>query len=421
MFFFFCDSTLEGGNKMMANTSLCSAAAFIHDARIVSEMAAAVGNVNASRQLHTLAASLITDFNTIWLHRNHLQEDDAGAGAGAGAEVKMPTNVTYASGKQTELALPLWLGIVPPDNIADIVAALVASIQVHGNHITTGILGTRAVFEALALHGEIDVALAVLTTTTYPSFGYMVEGNVYEPSTTLWETWEVDTDMDQSGASRNHIAFGTVSAFFWKWLTGLRAVEPGWRRFAVAPSLPSSRRSRMSSSGGGQWDRVLSWLDATLATVVGEIQVEWAINVIQTERSFNNGAPAIADCEMVSLNVTVPVGAAGGADVVVPLLLPHNSDGGGDGGAAVVSVNGAVVWTDEQFITTSHFHNEKENHFSKAASEVGTAGSLPSPFTHTGGGATGVLAAHRVKDGPHAKKVSFKVAANATYHFLWCS
>ena len=51
-----------------------------------------------------------------------------------------------------------------------------------------GILGTRAVYEALAMNGRMDVALAMLSKKDFPSYGYMVE-NPHEPSTTLWENW----------------------------------------------------------------------------------------------------------------------------------------------------------------------------------------------------------------------------------------
>lgn len=40
--------------------------------------------------------------------------------------------------------------------------------------VTTGIVGTRALYEALGMHGRTDVALALLRQITYPSYGHMV-------------------------------------------------------------------------------------------------------------------------------------------------------------------------------------------------------------------------------------------------------
>ena len=60
-------------------------------------------------------------------------------------------------------------------------------------------------FEALSIEGRSDVALAMTTQTTYPSYGYMLQGKGnQEPATTIWELW--DSDKEGPGMnSRNHI------------------------------------------------------------------------------------------------------------------------------------------------------------------------------------------------------------------------
>ena len=112
-------------------------------------MATAVGNATVAARLRKLRQSLADTFNQLWLH-----------------------NGTYAFGLQTELALPIWLGIVPPEVLPNVSGALVREIEAHDWHVTTGIVGTRALFEALGMLHRVDVALKMLNVTTYPSYGY---------------------------------------------------------------------------------------------------------------------------------------------------------------------------------------------------------------------------------------------------------
>lgn len=49
-------------------------------------------------------------------------------------------------------------------------------------HITTGIIGGKYLFQALADAGHKDVALKILETTDYPGFGFMFS-NKMEPAT----------------------------------------------------------------------------------------------------------------------------------------------------------------------------------------------------------------------------------------------
>ena len=290
-----------------ASKPLCSAAAFITGARQLSAMSAAVNNQTVAKRFRDLEAKLSADFNTAWLSSD---------------------GSSYATGKQTELAIPLYLGIVPKEHVAKVLASLVGSIEANDYHVTTGILGTRALYETLAAHNRMDVALKLLDNPTYPSYGYMVN-NTYEPSTTLWERWESDAiPHDQGDASRNHIMYGAISAFFWKHLAGLRPALPGWRRALVAP-VPE----RCQEGGAVGWrgtgnDGILDSVDARLDTVSGEFIVQWRLHPAHVGKGESSP-------RRFSLNVTAPVPAA----VVVPCVPT----------AGVVTVGGAVVWREGQF------------------------------------------------------------------------
>jgi alpha-L-rhamnosidase len=308
----FPPNCLARGANCTASKPLCSAAAFITGCRQLATMALAVGNMTIAKRFSDLERKLSTEFNTAWL------SDDGSS---------------YATGKQTELAIPLYLGIVPKEHFGKVLASLIRSIEAAGFHVTTGILGTRALYEVLATHGRIDVALRLLNNAAYPSYGYMVS-NQYEPSTTLWERWESDAiPHDQADASRNHIMYGHISAFFWKYLAGLRPALPGWQRAVVAPM------AERCQGGGGGWSEgdvgVLDSVNARLGTASGEIRVDWKLHPRVVVAGGGGGATE--GSRAFSLNVTAPVAAA----VVVPCVPA----------AGVVTVGGAVAWRDGRFIT----------------------------------------------------------------------
>jgi len=50
----------------------------------------------------------------------------------------------------------------------------VKDIEAHGNHLTTGFLGTPFLMFVLDENGRADVAYKLLLQDTYPSWGYMV-------------------------------------------------------------------------------------------------------------------------------------------------------------------------------------------------------------------------------------------------------
>ena len=65
---------------------------------------------------------------------------------------------------------------------------------------------------------------------------YMIQGEGNdEPATTIWELW--DSDKEGPGMnSRNHIMFGTVGSWMYKYLLGVRPTSPGYATIEIAPT-----------------------------------------------------------------------------------------------------------------------------------------------------------------------------------------
>ena len=76
------------------------------------------------------------------------------------------------------LALALdrhWPYMMTPAQKAAVLERLVQNVvALHSNHSTSGIIGFRYVMDVLSENGYGDVALAIMTQTSYPSFGYQI-------------------------------------------------------------------------------------------------------------------------------------------------------------------------------------------------------------------------------------------------------
>ncbi len=87
-------------------------------------------------------------------------------------------NATYHDDVQTANAMPLWLGI--PQNLsqtARVLASLKADVEARDHHVSTGIIGTRVLFDALSNNNATETAYALAIQDTYPSHGFFVRQN----------------------------------------------------------------------------------------------------------------------------------------------------------------------------------------------------------------------------------------------------
>lgn len=138
----------------------------------------------------------------------------------------------YCSGSQTELATPLYWGVVPEKLKSKVAENLYERVKEDNFHIDTGILGAKALLHALSENGYADAAYAIATQETYPSWGWwMVNG-----ATTLYENWNIDAEND---ISMNHIMFGDINAWMYKALGGLFPDEEkaGFKHIQLRPNF----------------------------------------------------------------------------------------------------------------------------------------------------------------------------------------
>ena len=138
----------------------------------------------------------------------------------------------YGTGFQTELCVPLFWGIVPDEMKARVAENLARRVIADNNHIDVGLLGTKAILNALSENGYADLAYTVASQETFPSWGWWIVNG----ATTLYENWPVNAAND---ISMNHIMFGEIGAWFYKALGGIKPDPdfPGFKNIILRPSF----------------------------------------------------------------------------------------------------------------------------------------------------------------------------------------
>lgn len=195
--------------KSKANKELTSSCYFYADASILAKTAKMFGKIDDEKKYSDLAQRIQNAINSKYLNR---------------------TTAIYATGLQTEQAVPLFWGVVPDEMKAGVADNLAKRVEADNFHLDVGLLGTKALLNALSENGYAEVAYKVASQETFPSWGWwMVNG-----ATTLYENWPIDAKSD---ISMNHIMFGEISAWYYKALGGMRPdpTHPGFKNILLEP------------------------------------------------------------------------------------------------------------------------------------------------------------------------------------------
>jgi hypothetical protein len=262
------------------------------DARMLSEMAAAIGETARAEELAQLSLDIRAAF----------------------ASAFIAANGTVSGNSQTGYAMALGMGMVPADKVQAVGDKFIAKLAVTDYHLTTGFLGTPWLLPALTASGHNDIAYRMLLHTDYPSWGYEVANG----ATTIWERWNSimpdgsfgDVNMN----SFNHYAYGAVGTWMYQNIGGIAPLSEGYKTFRIAPVVGGGL-----TSGTGEF-----------ASVYGDISSKW--------ETTDNG---------LTLDVTVPVGTTATVE------LPANSEWAvSEGGKLLDQVEGVTDVTSTDGLVT---------------------------------------------------------------------
>ena len=165
-----------------------------------------------------------------------------------------PVSGRIGSGMQASQAFGLYLNLVPTDQRTNVLQFLLDDLEDASQpHLSTGIFGTKFLFNVLAREGQTDLAVEIADQKTFPSWGYMLANG----ATTLWEHWEGGNNI----YSHNHPMFGTISQWFYQWLGGIQPAPDavGFDRIIIRPQIPKN----------------LTWVRCNYNSVRGLIVSNW--------------------------------------------------------------------------------------------------------------------------------------------------
>jgi alpha-L-rhamnosidase len=171
---------------------------------------------------------------------------------------------------QTAYALALFVQLIPEDFRLAAGDRLAKKIRDNDARMTTGFLGTRPLLPALASAGQKELAVRLLQSRKFPSWGYEVE----QGATTIWERWNSFTLDKGFGGEQNasmnsfaHYAFGAVCEWMFTGLAGIDSDGPGYRRILIRPTVPSL------TSNPDQ--KPIEWVRAHYDSIQGRIGSSW--------------------------------------------------------------------------------------------------------------------------------------------------
>jgi len=160
----------------------------------------------------------------------------------------------YGQGFQTELSMPLFWGVVPEQLIAKVAKNLADRVSADNFHLDVGLLGTKAVLNALSENGYAEIAYKVAAQEDYPSWGWWIKNG----ATTLYENWNIESARD---ISLNHIMFGEIGAWLYKGLGGIKpdTEKPGFKNVLIEPHFVQGLESFEASHIGPYGEIKTAW------------------------------------------------------------------------------------------------------------------------------------------------------------------
>ena len=221
------------GLSKLTTPGVTATAIYYQDLRVLEQTTALLGMSEESRGYRQRAETVRAAFNARFFDAAHHR---------------------YDKGSQTAQAMPLALDMVPENERAAVLDALVEDIRAHQNHVTAGDIGYHYVVDALLDDGRSDILLEMLKRTDSPSYGYQLA----QGATALTEAWDANP-----ASSQDHFMLGDAEEWFYRGLGGIdidysrQGAERLVLRPAVLPRIEWVRASYHSTFGlvGSNWRR----------------------------------------------------------------------------------------------------------------------------------------------------------------------
>lgn len=254
------------GYSKLTSAGVTATAIYFQDLRVLEAVTALAGKSDEGRQYAQRAEAVREVFNAHFFDGSQHR---------------------YDKGSQTAQAMALVLGLVPEEERAAVLDALVADIRAHNNHVTAGDIGYHYVVDALLDGGRSDVLLEMLERTDSPSYGYQLA----QGATSLTEAWDANP-----ASSHDHFMLGDAEEWFYRGLGGINLdfSAKGAERLVLRPAVAGN----------------LAWVRCGYRSALGLIESSW-----QRERGT------------IQYRFTVPANSTATIEVASPLMDAVTVDG----------------------------------------------------------------------------------------------
>jgi alpha-L-rhamnosidase len=221
---------------------------FACSTKLMAEMARALGKTNEAAHYYELFANIRSAFNKKCVQ----------------PEAKLAVDT------QTAYALALYMDLLPQELRVPAAQRLAKKIRDNETRMTTGFIGTHVLLSALSWAGQNDLAVQLLQSHKFPSWGYEVD----QGATTIWERWNSYTKEKGFGGEQNasmnsfaHYSFGAVCEWMFSNLAGIDTDDAGYNHIIIHP-MPPSLDSNPDHPP-------INWVHAHYDSIHGRISSSW--------------------------------------------------------------------------------------------------------------------------------------------------
>ncbi len=203
------DSTRKTPGEFIAS------AYFYHCLKMMEEFAVLSNQEQDQLEYRTMADNVLVAINKKYLNESR---------------------VYYANNTTTANLLALAFELAPVEARDSIMKNIVTVIKSkYDNHLSTGLIGNQWLMRGLSNNGFDDLAFAIASNTTYPSWGYMIKNG----ATTFWELWNGNTANPAMNSGNHVMLLGDLLLWYYENLAGIKSIEPGFKKIEMKPSIGS--------------------------------------------------------------------------------------------------------------------------------------------------------------------------------------
>lgn len=233
-------ATIEEGRGMTGNvkhpSKIISTAYYYYFLQLMSKFAALTENHNDISEYQQLALKVKKAFNQHYFNKDK-----------------------NSYGSLTENILAIEFDLVPEPKKTEVFNRIIHQITKENNgHLNTGVIGTQWIMRCLTENGRADLAYTLATSTSYPSWGYMVENG----ATTIWELWNGNTAAPNMNSYNHVMLLGDLIIWYYENLAGIKSKKPGFKEIQMNPIMVNE----------------LNYVNASYNSIHGPIVSRWKKN-----------------------------------------------------------------------------------------------------------------------------------------------